>query len=186
MRAALSDIGREQRAEWDAKIEERITESSLLREAEWVYAYAPLSWEPGTQGFLERILTEGKRLALPRTGPKDGDMSFEWVRSISELKKGRFGILEPEAKAEPLSAPVPGERITVLTPGLAFAPDGRRLGKGGGYYDRFFAARPGITSVGIAYECQIRDDIPEGADDMRVAWIVTPERIIQAGLWCRP
>ncbi|MCI8453857.1 MAG: 5-formyltetrahydrofolate cyclo-ligase [Lachnospiraceae bacterium] len=186
MRAMLLRVGREQRTEWDAQICERAMESGLLRDAEWVYAYAPLGWEPGIWNILEQVLDEGGKLALPRTGPKDGEMSFVQVSSLAELKKGRFGILEPGTEAEPLPAPVPGARITVLTPGLAFAPDGRRLGKGGGYYDRFFAVRPGVTSVGIAYEWQIRDDVLEGEQDMRVAWIVTPDRVIQTGLQSRP
>ena len=61
----------------------------------------------------------------------------------------RFGIPEPEAS---LPAAEPAEGDIIVVPALCCAPDGRRQGQGGGYYDRFLARYPGVTSACLARE----------------------------------
>ena len=69
----------------------------------------------------------------------------------------------------------------VIAPLLAVDSAGRRLGHGGGYYDRTIAAlrRGGeVVAVGIGYDVQIRDSVPAGPGDMRVDWVVSEKRIV--------
>ena len=60
-----------------------------------------------------------------------------------------------------------------LCPGLAFTPDGRRIGFGGGWYDRFLAAaKPSAKKYGVAYRFQLFDDLPQEPFDLRLDEIV--------------
>jgi 5-formyltetrahydrofolate cyclo-ligase len=67
----------------------------------------------------------------------------------------------------------------VLVPGLAFGPDGRRLGRGAGYYDRFLAEIDADT-VGLTTRDRIRSDIPVESHDLRVGWLATEDGVIRA------
>ena len=82
------------------------------------------------------------------------------------MRPNRFGIREP---AEPVwCAPT-----LILTPLVAFDDAGRRLGMGGGYYDRYLAARPGVKRVGVAHECQRVAEVPTTEGDVRLTAVVT-------------
>ena len=62
----------------------------------------------------------------------------------------------------------------MVVPGLAFTLDGRRLGYGGGYYDRFLAALPAsATTVGLCFREQLVDDLPLDPHDLAVALVIT-------------
>ena len=61
----------------------------------------------------------------------------------------------------------------ILTPWRAFDAGGGRLGQGGGYYDRTFAARPEVTRIGFAYAGQEVDDLPVEPHDMRLHGVLT-------------
>ncbi len=78
----------------------------------------------------------------------------------------RYGLRSP---APPVVELDPASLDVVLVPGVAFARDGRRLGRGGGYYDRFLAALPStVHLIGICHSRQVRDDLPSEAHDVRV------------------
>lgn len=67
----------------------------------------------------------------------------------------------------------------VLVPGLAFTSDGIRLGKGGGFYDRFLEKEPEHKTIALAYEFQIVEQIPADIHDRPVHQIVTEQRVLQ-------
>jgi 5-formyltetrahydrofolate cyclo-ligase len=82
------------------------------------------------------------------------------------------------------SEPVAGEALrpdVVLVPLLAFDRTGRRLGYGGGYYDRTLAALPGAKAIGIAYAGQEMPEVPAGPQDMRLPLIATEDSVIICG-----
>ena len=66
----------------------------------------------------------------------------------------------------------------VLMPGLAFDREGHRIGYGGGFYDRFLEAHPGLSRVALAFEFQIKAQVPYEAFDICPEKIVTEKRII--------
>jgi 5-formyltetrahydrofolate cyclo-ligase len=106
-----------------------------------------------------------------------GEMVAMEVREVSDLRRGRMGVWEPVRVAE---REVPAEMVhTVLVPGLAFCPQsGFRVGRGGGYFDRFLSrVRPETLRVGVALECQVREGVPREAHDMPVQWLVTEQRV---------
>ena len=137
-----------------------------------VYAYASLSWEPDTWEILRALLSRGFRLALPRVEGRE--MRFYFVPDLKELSQSFMKIWEPKADA----VPADDSEALVLVPGMAFSRDGARLGKGGGFYDRFLAAEPDHKTIALAYGFQLMEQIPTGVYDRPVDQIVTEnERI---------
>ena len=137
-----------------------------------VYAYASLSWEPDTWEILKALLSRGFRLALPRVEGRE--MRFYFVPDLKELSQSFMKIWEPKADAVPADDP----EALVLVPGMAFSREGARLGKGGGFYDRFLAAEPDHKTIALAYGFQLMEQIPTGVYDRPVDQIVTEnERI---------
>ena len=137
-----------------------------------VYAYASLSWEPDTWEILRALLSRGFRLALPRVEGRE--MRFYFVPDLKELSQSFMKIWEPKADAIPADDP----EALVLVPGMAFSREGARLGKGGGFYDRFLSAEPNHKTIALAYGFQLMEQIPTGVYDRPVDQIVTEnERI---------
>ena len=77
-------------------------------------------------------------------------------------------VVVPEEQPDPTGVDV------VIVPGVAFAPDGARLGQGGGWYDRFLATvHPDCTSIGVGFDAQVVDVLPTEPHDIRLDSIVT-------------
>ena len=125
--------------------------------------------EVDTTEIIRRLLAGGREVACPVVLPS-GEMEWRRIARQDDLLPGRFGIPAPDAMRCP---PVDSTRgAVVLVPGLAFARDGHRLGHGGGYFDRFLSRFDG-TSIGLAYEFQVLDNLPIDPYDERVHWVVT-------------
>ena len=158
----------------DKLISERLLGLSDVREAETVLLYASFGSEADTWEIAEALLASGKCVAFPRCG-KNGVMTFHIVRQLSELTDGAYGIREP---SEELPCPDLKNRTVCIVPGLAFTEKGGRLGYGGGFYDRFLAEHPHITSAALAYEAVITNALPAEKHDIAVKYIVTEERTV--------
>ena len=137
-----------------------------------VYAYASFGTEANTFLLLEALWRRKIPTALPRV--EGNEMKFYLVSGREDLTEGYMGILEPAEDCLPAQSP----RAVVITPGLAFTKDGKRLGYGGGFYDRFFEAEPLHRKVAIAYGFQVVRDLPSQPWDVRVDQLVTDEEII--------
>lgn len=166
---ALSSL---EKVSLDRKLCERVVSHPWFREVGCVYGYASLPSEAGTWDILKAALDQGKRLALPLVSGKT--MDFYYVRSLEELTAGAYGIMEPSP-----GAPLAQEAdALVLVPGTAFTKDGKRLGKGGGYYDRFFEKEPEHPTLGLAYDFQIVQELDESPWDRRVREVATPDALL--------
>lgn len=110
-----------------------VTETSEWKNAKTVFVYVSLPNEADTSGLIAAALEQGKRLCVPKiTG--EGVMKAIELKSTRQLQKGKFGIFEPDETG----AEVPKNKIDlIILPCLAADKSGARLGKGGGYYDRF-------------------------------------------------
>ena len=135
--------------------------------------YASTAEEIDLFPLMEALLANGHRIALPEITGK-GVMEARAFSSMDGLIEGAFGILTP---APECSAQIqPGEIDLVIVPGTAFSPDGRRLGLGGGYYDRFLPRATHAERLVLAFDFQIVPAVPMAAWDARVDRILTERR----------
>jgi 5-formyltetrahydrofolate cyclo-ligase len=135
-----------------------------------VSGYMPLGSEVDPQLLLRRIGARGSVTCLPDVASAVTPLVFRRWDAGDALETGAYGIQVPGQAAEPVSPTL------LLVPLLAFDRGGHRLGYGGGFYDRTIAGLRGvreITTVGLAFSDQLRDDLPVGPHDMRLDWIVT-------------
>ena len=134
----------------------------LYRHATAIYGYLSYNQEVRTDAILAQALRDGKRVAVPRVS---GDtMKFLWIDDLSRVKPGFAGIPEPLGDEPEADDP----RALVLMPGLAFDREGRRVGYGGGFYDRFLAREPDHPTLALCYGFQMVDKIETEAFDLPV------------------
>jgi 5-formyltetrahydrofolate cyclo-ligase len=163
-------------SEKSESIRRRINFLDAFHGARTVMLYVPIRNEVDTTGLIADCHSLGKTVLLPRTRRLLHELAPVVFSAGDALVKGEFGIPEP-----PLTNPVlpVGEIDLVLLPGVAFSRDGRRLGYGGGFYDRF-TRRPDYRaiSLGLAFEIQVVPWIPLGRQDRPVDLVVTESRVI--------
>ena len=168
-------LSEQYKREADQRIIERLLSLPEYQEAKRVFAFVGTEREINTRPFLEQVLADGKILAVPLCVGK-GIMEAKRIRSLSELKKGAYDILEPEASAETLL--LQAEDLTVI-PCLSCDCRGNRLGHGAGFYDRYFRDLQ-TREVMICREALVEESIPMEETDHKFAKVLT-ERGIYAG-----
>lgn len=136
--------------------------SDLYRQAKSVYGYLPYNQEVRTVPILEQALRDGKRVAVPKVYGEE--MRFIWMVDLSEVATGYAGIPEPIADTPVADDPT----ALVLMPGLAFDPQGHRIGYGGGFYDKFLAAEPEHPTLALCYAFQMKDHLQTEEFDKNV------------------
>jgi 5-formyltetrahydrofolate cyclo-ligase len=99
--------------------------------------------------MLEQALRDGKKVAVPKVYGET--MRFIYLDDLTAVETGYAGIPEPVADAPVADDPT----ALVLMPGLAFDPQGHRIGYGGGFYDRFLAEEPGHPTLALCYDFQM-------------------------------
>ena len=101
-------------------------------------------------------------------------MTARRIRSLDELRAGKYGILEPDAAAEEL----PPEQIgLIIVPALACDRQGYRLGYGGGYYDRFLS-HTGAVRMALCAEARLLSRLPHEPFDMRCNYVITERQVL--------
>ena len=157
MRQMRDALDTETRAVKNAAIMAAIQGLDEFRQADAVMTYVAFGSEVDPDLITRAAVEAGKRTMIPDA----------------------FGVLE-------IVAGIPtrveaAEIDLVLVPGIAFDTTGRRLGYGGGWYDRFTTQlRPGVKLVGLAFEEQIVEGLPEEPHDMRLDMIVSDRRIVRS------
>ena len=180
----------------------KIIESKLYTSCTALLAYMPLKDEADVTPVIQDALSKGKKVFLPRVFPETNQMEFYRYDNTSNTEKGSFGILEPQAdKAQSFTKfleklsiqqyspaahsseyvdiephDLPMEHILILVPGRAFTIDGKRLGRGKGFYDIYLSQIPLIFDIkksGVCLDCQLLPALP-----------VTPDDIIMDTVYC--
>jgi 5-formyltetrahydrofolate cyclo-ligase len=157
---------------------EQLLTLGAWKQADAIFSFVSVSGELGTKALNQAVWERGKVLALPRIGPS-GRMEFYRLddhQSLeSQLKPNQWKILEPDAKPSMLARARDFSHPLFIVPGLAFSSGGERLGRGGGFYDRYLANEelPPMC-VGWCFDEQILDYVPQESQDMRMNFLVTP------------
>ena len=131
------------------RLGELFLQSEMYRSAKTVYGYLPYNQEVRTVPMLEQAIRDGKRVAVPKC--YGDEMRFIYMDDLTKVEKGYAGIPEPIAD-EPVAD---DETALVLMPGMAFDPEGHRIGYGGGFYDKFLAEEPGHPTLALCYDFQV-------------------------------
>ena len=172
IRAGRRALDPEERAAWDREVTRMFLSMPEYSRAKTVFCYISYGGEPDTSKITADVLASGRRLAVPRC-IGDGIMEAVLISDIGQLTAGYKGILEPRAGLETIGF----DRLDIaVVPGLAFDRRGRRLGQGGGFYDRFMAGTSAFT-CGLCFERFIEDKIPCEPHDIPVMRVVTEKGV---------
>lgn len=210
MRETLASLDPIAKAFESAGLCMRFIQSETYKSSRAIFGFMPLKDEVDVLPILRAAIVDGKKVLLPKIvceiksnckaeifeGEKNstgeiegGKMDFYFVKRdpIEETEEGAHGIFEPKpscqkADIENFFMKMRGEKIVVLVPGLAFTKEGFRLGRGGGYYDRFLERLSGICEarenannsktkpkfVGVCYAAQILENVPRETHDIQM------------------
>lgn len=180
-RAAREELSRAEAAEKSRRIARTLFFRSEYRKAAIIFCYLSDGREVETGEIIRTALEEGKTVSVPLVEAEKREMRAVPIRDFGrDLAPGFRGIREPADRAA--AGIDPREIDLAIVPGTAFDPAGNRLGRGGGYYDRFLPRlRTSVPRVGLAFERQVLDGITPGPNDAPMSVIVTEERVIEPG-----
>lgn len=141
----------------------RLFSHPRLAAAKTVMMYWSLPDEVETHAAVNALTAMGKTVVLPIVVDNEHLQLCKYT-DLDCLKTGAYGIMEPQG--EPFSAIDTIDLIVV--PGMAFDPEGHRLGRGKGYYDRFLATMPTVYKIGMCFDFQKKSHVPFAEHDMLV------------------
>jgi 5-formyltetrahydrofolate cyclo-ligase len=139
--------------------------------------YHAIPDEAPTRGYAKWFAEQGHPVALPWFAQAGTPMRFRlWLDPHDDegLEVGPHGALQPSADAPEV------DPTLVFVPLVGFTAEGHRLGQGGGHYDRWLAEHPGVTALGLGWDCQLVDSLPLEAHDHPLRAIITPTRLYGA------
>lgn len=166
-----------ERANHSAAICGYLTALPILREAKTILSYQATELEADLSAFHAWALAQGKTLAFP-VSYSGGRMEAYVPLSPESWERGRYGILSPIPER---SRPVePGELDAVILPCVGFDAQGRRLGHGGGYYDRYLPQCPRAVRILVAFEAQRLERVETGPTDQSVHIFATEQGAFSA------
>ena len=156
----------------------RLVETPAWREAELVLTYLSMPNEVSTDSLVREALRNERGVGVPRLC--DGEMLFFPLAGLEEATEvNDFGIREPCSGLEPLGPRhLEAKRVLLIVPGLAFDRNRNRLGRGGGYYDRFIRSLrrlgcPTLTIAGVFFHRQLWRDVPTDPWDQALDVVLT-------------
>ena len=146
-----------------ALLGEQFRACELYKAAKTIYGYLPYNQEVRTVPMLEQAIRDGKAVAVPKCYGEE--MRFLYITDfVNEVAPGYANIPEPIA-----DEPVADDKTAlVLMPGLAFDPQGHRIGYGGGFYDRFLSAEPDHPTLALCYGFQMVEHLQTEEFDIPV------------------
>ena len=177
IKARLAALSPAQRYSMSIQACENVVACETFAHARTIMVYAPLPQEVDVSHIALRCYQDNRTICLPKI---DWDHHRMWpvpVNSFDDhsLVADRYGLRAPER-----GYPMPVELVDlVIVPGMAFDTDGRRLGRGGGFYDRFLGQSGFIgRCIGLCFDCQIVDAVPSARHDVVMNFVATDRRLI--------
>ncbi|MFO7848338.1 MAG: 5-formyltetrahydrofolate cyclo-ligase [Spirochaetia bacterium] len=190
IRRRISDLSPERAAAESISCAQTLFTLNEWKEAETILTFISMTGEIETTPILERAMAEEKEIALPRM---HGDrLEFHTLGTLESLgntleglERHPYGVLEPPADT-PLFTSRSRLPAFIVTPGLAFDRSGGRLGRGKGYYDRWFSEHRGLlergllTPTAVGYSVQLIDEVPMEEGDVKIPLLVIGGTLIKA------
>ena len=171
-------LSKEEQSDLSYCITEKVVSHYDFGRAKNILIYMHYNSEVQTDGIILYAFMLGKRVFIPKV--EGSEMNFYEIRDLKECVNGFRGIPEPPQSAEifQLSADRPKDETLVILPGLGFDKECKRIGYGGGYYDKYLAANPNCMKMAIGYDMQCIDHVPVEETDISMDIIITDEQII--------
>ena len=163
-------LSAEERTAQSALILSQLEKMTVFQEAKTVLLYYPKNNEVDVLPLFKRYKRD-KVLLLPVTHRRG--MTANPYEGNDKMHRGKVGI------PEPTTPPYEGEIDLIIVPAVAFDKQGNRLGRGGGYYDRFLKKQSHATFIGVGYDFQLVDEVPVRKHDQKMHRIILPSQTIQ-------
>lgn len=163
-------LSAEERTAQSELILSQLEKMTVFREAKTVLLYYPKNNEVDVLPLFKRYKRD-KVLLLPVTH-RNG-MTANPYEGNDKMHRGKVGI------PEPTTPPFEGNIDVIIVPAVAFDKEGNRLGRGGGYYDRFLKKQTHATIIGVGYDFQLVDEVPVRKHDQKMHRIILPSQTIQ-------
>ena len=165
LRKEYDDLSATERIKTDDELIARVLDFPLYKKCDRVFLFASMDTEVNTRDLIHTAYDSGKTVLLPKCYGKGIMEFFAYEGSFAV---GKYGILEPTGAV----SHIPTADDVMILPGLSFTPYGMRLGKGGGYYDRYLEKHPCIT-VGLCRERFLMQELPSEWNDLPVDYVIT-------------
>lgn len=155
--------------EWKNKISAQIflklEQLEIFKTSKLIMAYWSLSEEVSTHEFIQKWY-KTKTILLPAV--MGNDIQLREFEGVEQMEAGEaFGIHEPTKKFEVLKNSID----LIIVPGIAFDSKNNRLGRGGGYYDRFLPQTQAFK-LGVCFDFQMLEEVPVTANDVRMDKVI--------------
>ena len=159
--------------EQSAMVQARILALPELRTAALVGLYLALPGEVDMDALLGTLRGMGRGVCVPAFDRAGGGYGMAVMTAGTRMLEAPFGLREPQ---DPVWVD-PATLDVVVVPGLAFDAAGRRVGHGGGHYDRMLAVGPAYR-IGAAFDFQICSHVPAESHDVAMDCIVTQTQTV--------
>lgn len=172
-------LSKEEVKEKSLKIKENLFSLEEFKKAKNIMFYVSFNNEAGTREAIKELLAKKeKTVVVPYVLENYPILQLSELKNFDELEEKTFGILEPK---ELYIREFNYEKLDlVIVPGIVFDKKGYRIGYGHGYYDRFLKTlKKGVKKIGLAFELQVVDEIPEEEHDVPVDIVVTEKRVLR-------
>ena len=161
---------------WSQQIADFVCSWPVYQKSETVMFYLAMPDEVQTDLLIRDALLRRKQVCVPLLGEKYGEMAAAGITSLDDLIVGKYGLKMPDpGKSKRV---LPASINMVVVPGVSFDREGNRLGLGAGYYDRFLSEATQSVLVGMTYEFQIIDKIPNEEHDVKMHCLISETGIM--------
>lgn len=161
-------LPQEDRQRMSAAILAQLEQMKCFGEAKTILLYYPVNNEVDVLPLFKRY--KDKTLLLPVSHRKE--MTASPFEGNEKMHRGKFRIPEPTTPT------FTGDIDLIIVPAVAYDKQGRRLGRGGGYYDCFLKKYPNAMFIGVGYDFQLVEEVPAERHDQKVHRIILPSQTI--------
>lgn len=167
LRAHRNQLNVNEQSDHALSVRDSLRASQLALATQTVGVYIANDGELELAPVIGYLLDHAVRVAVPQV--QNDTMQFVRISTTTHYRKNRFGICEPISD-EVITL---DEKSIVLFPGVGFTRSGTRLGRGGGYYDRYFGEHPCLLRIGVAHARQVVDTLPASEHDVQLDALLT-------------